>query len=385
MTAQRRLLFFLHDVEPSGAPRATMALAAALAARGRPVTLCLPARGGVEGQARALGLDVRIVPIPAGSFSAASLAGRIRLLAARLRGLVAAWRACRAPDVAGVWVGSSVAAVPMLAAALARVPLIVHVHEDLAPTRANRLRVGLVRRLARGVVFAARRSTRTLRPRPPRQPWMVLPNIMDQERILSAARDNALRGELGAQHDATVFLTVAFVTPRKGIDVLLSAFARVARSHPNARLWIAGGEVAAHADFFREQQQRTREEPLAGRVRFLGERDDIPALLAAADAFVLASRNEAFPLSIAEAMMASRPVIATDVGSVADMVRDGATGWLVPPGDDDALAAAMNALCADPTEATQRAARGYRHARHAFDRDRIARRAERFLEATGLG
>jgi glycosyltransferase involved in cell wall biosynthesis len=86
---------------------------------------------------------------------------------------------------------------------------------------------------------------------------------------------------------------------------------------------------------------------LRRRVRLLGERDDVPGLLSDADVFVLASRSEGLPLSVIEAMAAGLPVVASDVGGVGELVREGETGLLVPPGDPAALADALRLLLAD--------------------------------------
>jgi glycosyltransferase involved in cell wall biosynthesis len=86
---------------------------------------------------------------------------------------------------------------------------------------------------------------------------------------------------------------------------------------------------------------------LEGRVRLEGERDDVPALLAASDVFVLSSRSEGLPVSVLEAMAAELPVVASAVGGLGELVVDGETGILVPPGDARALAAALGRLIKD--------------------------------------
>lgn len=87
---------------------------------------------------------------------------------------------------------------------------------------------------------------------------------------------------------------------------------------------------------------------LEGRVAVLGARDDVPVLLRSVDVFVLSSRWEGMPLAVIEAMMSGLPVVATDVGGVSEAVVDGETGFLVPPGNSDALAVALDRLLADP-------------------------------------
>jgi glycosyltransferase involved in cell wall biosynthesis len=91
-----------------------------------------------------------------------------------------------------------------------------------------------------------------------------------------------------------------------------------------------------------------RELKIADRVRFLGSRGDVPRILSASDVFMLTSLNEANPVSILEAMSVGKPVVATDVGSIHEVVVDGHNGFLVPTGDADQLAGRTLELLTDP-------------------------------------
>ena len=109
------------------------------------------------------------------------------------------------------------------------------------------------------------------------------------------------------------------------------------------------------------------ERGLTGRIDLLGNRGDVPDLLASADIFVLSSRSEGFPVSILEAMAAGLPVVATNVGGVAESVVDGETGLLVPPGDPDALAAALDRLLTDSALRLRLGTAGRERAHRYFD------------------
>lgn len=138
--------------------------------------------------------------------------------------------------------------------------------------------------------------------------------------------------------DGPLLVTVARLVPQKGLNVLLEAFARVP---PPARLVIAGEGV------LRPQLAAQIERlGLAGRARLLGARGDIPAVLEAATLFVLPSRWEGFGLVLLEAMAAGRPIVATQVSAIPEVL--GEAGVLVPPDDPSALANAITALLADP-------------------------------------
>jgi glycosyltransferase involved in cell wall biosynthesis len=103
----------------------------------------------------------------------------------------------------------------------------------------------------------------------------------------------------------------------------------------------------------------------------LGERDDVPDLLATADVFVLPSKSEGMPISVLEAMAAGLPVVASAVGGVPEVVVDGETGFLVPPGDPEALADALGRLLADGELRRRMGAAGRRRAELRFDLPRF--------------
>ena len=110
-----------------------------------------------------------------------------------------------------------------------------------------------------------------------------------------------------------------------------------------------------------------RARALSGRVELLGANGDVATVLARSDVFVLSSRSEGFPVSILEAMAAGLPVVATDVGGVAEAVVDGATGILVPTADPQALAAALERLVADADLRRRLGAAGRARALRLYD------------------
>jgi glycosyltransferase involved in cell wall biosynthesis len=111
--------------------------------------------------------------------------------------------------------------------------------------------------------------------------------------------------------------------------------------------------------------------PADAPLELLGERDDVPELLAASDVFVLFSRSEGLPMSILEAMAAGLPVVASNVGGVPELVADGETGLLVPPGDPQALAAALRRLVENEDLRRRLGARGRERAKELFDLPRF--------------
>jgi glycosyltransferase involved in cell wall biosynthesis len=119
---------------------------------------------------------------------------------------------------------------------------------------------------------------------------------------------------------------------------------------------------------------------LQERVLFLGYQQDVPNLLAHCDLFVLPSLYEGLPLAILEAMAAAKPVIATAVGGTGEVVVDGETGLLVPPGDPTALAGAIRKLLSDPPFARRLAAAGNVLVQRSFSTEAMVRRVSQVYE-----
>jgi glycosyltransferase involved in cell wall biosynthesis len=170
-----------------------------------------------------------------------------------------------------------------------------------------------------------------------------------------------VRASLGIPGDAPTFVSVGRLEPQKNTRLLIEAFSSRRLRSRQAHLLLAGdGELRS------ELEEQARNLGVADRVRFLGVRPDVPRVLAAADAFVLASRYEGNPLTVMEAMAAGKPVVATAVGCIPELVC-AAAGLLVAPGDAGALESALVELASDLPRARAKGAAGLRIARARFD------------------
>lgn len=138
---------------------------------------------------------------------------------------------------------------------------------------------------------------------------------------------------LGVPEQAFLVGSVGSLYPVKGHSCLVEALARIVADVPGAHLCIAG-----RGDEEGPLKQKAAELEILDRVHLLGLRDDVPRLLAAFDVFVLPSLSEGLPLSLLEAMAAGRPVIASRVGGIPEVLEDGVTGFLAEPRDVAALA-----------------------------------------------
>ena len=187
----------------------------------------------------------------------------------------------------------------------------------------------------------------------PRHKCVVLTNGIDTAEFSpNAERRRQIRAAMGMDvGEEFVWLTAGRIVPAKDFPNLLRAFGLVRAASPQAQLWIAGEAVDT-------QSNPVKNFVLGGskgfmdRVRWLGLRRDMPALLDAADGFVLASAWEGMPLVVGEAMAMEKPVAATDVGGVRELAGD--AGVVVPAGNSDALAEAMLGLMGKSAEERQK-------------------------------
>jgi L-malate glycosyltransferase len=166
------------------------------------------------------------------------------------------------------------------------------------------------------------------------------------------------------QEGEALVTTVGNIRRVKGHDVFIRAAASVAAQFPKATFSIAGDVL--EPDYFVELQAMMRDLKLSGRFRFAGGVKNLREHLATADVFVLPSRSEGFSNAIVEAMAASLPVVATNVGGNGEAVQDGVSGVIVPPEDPNALAAAIVQLLSDPAKARRMGAEGKRLAAEKF-------------------
>jgi glycosyltransferase involved in cell wall biosynthesis len=163
-----------------------------------------------------------------------------------------------------------------------------------------------------------------------------------------------LRDEYGMEPGAQIVGVVARLEPEKGHPTLLEAWPAVLRAAPDAYLLVIGEGSQREA-----LERQARDLRIAHRVVFTGRRDDVPAVTAALDVAVLSSYREAQGLSILEALALARPVVASNVGGIPEMIEDGVTGLLVEPHDTDALAQAISRLLVDHPYADMLARQGH--------------------------
>jgi glycosyltransferase involved in cell wall biosynthesis len=170
---------------------------------------------------------------------------------------------------------------------------------------------------------------------------------------------------------------VGWLLPIKGPMHLLKAMLAVWREHPETILVFVGKGDQEHA-----LRQLADQYNLNGRVKFLGWRDDVKEIMPLFDIFVLPSLNEGMGRVLVEAMAAGKPVVASRVGGIPDLVQDGVNGILVPPADEKALADGIKTLLTDHDLAHRMGAAG-KVGCHRFSLEAMVSRIDSLYQRTG--
>ena len=271
-----------------------------------------------------------------------------------------------------------------VAAVIARVPIVTH--KRGMPFKSRKPQNVLVdwglNLLSRRIIVVNHTIRRELQ----RMQWLpsdrftvVYPGIEPELwRPPDDAERTALRAELGLEGKLVV-TTVGRLRPLKGQQYLLAAVPDILRVHPNAHVLFVGSGA-------QEDKLRSRAAAMGveRETTFLGLRRDVRSLLAATDVFVLPSQSEASPVALMEAAFVGVPSVATWVGGVPEVVREGRTGLLVPPRNPQALAEAVNELLSDEDRRREIGAAGQQWAAEQFDITRTVRQIEAEYERAAM-
>jgi glycosyltransferase involved in cell wall biosynthesis len=259
-----------------------------------------------------------------------------------------------------------------VASRLAGIPLVVTVHgKNYYPDKRRRrliyrvaaMQASRVATVSQDLAEFFCRTTGT-----PASRVEVVYNGIDVESLAGVPRDWNLLASVGIPSGARVVGAVGNLYPVKGHTYLLHAMSTVIAALPTVHLVVLGrgsldNVLSAEAEAL----------GLGDHVHFLGHREDVPRWVAAMDVFVLPSVSEGLPLSLLEAMAAARPAVVTAVGGVPEVVRNGETGFVVPPASSPALARAILTLLSDSALSATMGAAGQVTIRQRFSVEQMAR------------
>jgi glycosyltransferase involved in cell wall biosynthesis len=338
-----------------------------------------PGEGSMLDYALAHGVQPIIIPEIVGEFS---------LGPREFRALAHLYRLMRRekPDVVHTHTAKA-GFVGRVAARLARVPVVVHTfHGHVLQGYYSPLKTSLLRRMERALagwtdcILAVSEGVKqdllaygVAAP----EKILVMPLGLELEPFLDGhAAHGAFRREWHVQEADRLVGIVGRIFPIKNHHLFLEAAALVAQEEPTARFVIVGDGLLRA-----EVERQARALGLSDRVIFTGWRRDLPSIYADLDVLAVTSNNEGTPVSAIEAMASACPVVATRVGGLPDLIREGETGLLVPPGDAPAVAAAIVRLLRQPADARRLGQAGQAAVRERFAVQRLISDMERLYQA----
>lgn len=346
MNGRKRVLLVCHEASRTGAPKVLSDVLRSLPPERFETHLVFRLGGSLR--AELAGLADCVLDEPLQTRRAERLSGRLGQVASRLEERVAGWVIRRVePDL--VYANSVVAASYAIPALWSAIPLILHLHEEGKFLQEFVHRFRLSNRLApynekaRVVACAGAIGKQLGSDFAAGTPITVIPEPVDPPAVRAASREG-LEAPEWSQHDLVVG-AVGNVQERKGPDLWLESASRVLERRPDADVafvWIGTGDQLPR---MRADANRS---PLRGRVYFVGEQKVPFPAMARFDVMTLPSRNDPFPLTVLEAMALAKPVIAFDIGGVAEQLNG--AGILIPPGDAGAFADAVLRLLDHPEE-----------------------------------
>lgn len=344
-----------HTGQVSGAEYSLQSLIVGLKARGVQCTFACP-RGVNQELACSHGINPLTIPATEGSLrlhafqTPSAIAGigyaatQVARLADRLNVDVMHANSIRASLVVG------------LAGELCRRPAVAHLRDRLPRGAASKATLRLIGRTCKYIIANSEYTREALDEAGVKRHACVVYNPVDLELFRPPSAQERMDVRAGLDLDVQTFAlgVVGQITPWKRQDTALRALAALAGRHPQLHLVIVG-EAKFLSDTTRFDNRAylellhvlARDERIAGRVEFLGERDDAAAIIGALDALLVPSQGEPFGRVVVEAMAVGTPVIASATAGPAEVIQDGVNGLLVPEDDIDAWARAVERLATD--------------------------------------
>ena len=256
------------------------------------------------------------------------------------------------------------------------VPIVAHVRQEIEPVKVRLYeldRVETVIAISRQIeqsLIAGGVSPKKVR---------TLYSGIDLSERQFAHDDQAIRQMIGLPSGTVLLGTVANLFPRKGYEVMLRALPAIVRIIPTVHYVIVGSDDHDYADRLKRLAQELK---IADRVRIVGFQDPVQPFLAALDLYVHPALMEGFGIAVVEAMAMGKAVVATMTGGLPEVVAQGETGLLVPPGEVESLAATVVSLLEDKIRREQMGRRGKARAQERFSLDAAVAQMEQLYGDT---
>jgi len=372
---RKRILYVNHEVECGGAELSLLELIRGLDREKFEPHLVCSMEGPLTDQARALGAEIHLVPMLFG--------GKFAKLWGIMRAGLKIRRLIKKAGIQLVHTNSMIAGYcGVFAAKLCQVPTIWHVRDIDYPEAARKICTQAERVVANSQATAASLAV------PPQLEDRlhvvyngVGPNFFEQPPTRTE-----VRAELNLGDDENLVGVFARLDPWKGHADLITATKQILHEHPGTTIVVVGetlfgGSRSRHENYREHLEQLAQTHGVWGKVLFLGHRDDVPRLMAAMDVIVQPSSSpEPFGRAIAEAQAIGVPVIGSALGGIPELIEDGASGILFPPGNSKSLAAQIVRILSNPDLASRLGSEGQRRASERFTRQRYVQAIEAIYE-----
>jgi len=254
------------------------------------------------------------------------------------------------------------------------VPIVAHVRQEIEPAKVQRYwldRVEAVIAISRQIeqsLIAGGVSVKKVR---------TLYSGIDLFKRQLTHDVQAIRQMIGIPNGALLLGTVANLFPRKGYEVMLRALPAIVRAAPTVHYVIVGCDDSGYAD---RLKRLAHELKIADRVHIVGFQDPVQPFLASLDLYVHPALMEGFGVAVVEAMAMGKAVVATTTGGLPEVVAQGETGLLVPPGDVESLAATVVSLLQDQVRREQLGRNGSARAHEHFSLDAYVAQVEHLYD-----
>jgi len=360
-------ILYVHGIEAiGGAERDLIALLRTLDRQKWEPHVACPGTGPFQEQLHAIAVPTHALSLPPwrkplAVFQRRSAIGRLEALVSQL-----------APALIHVndiwWVPHTVRAI---AACVAKsVPIVAHVRQEIEPAKVRRYELDhaeaviAISRQIEQALIAGGVSVHNVR---------TLYSGIDLSKRQSTHDIQAVRQMIGLPNGAVILGTVANLFPRKGYEVMLRALPAIVLAVPLVHYVIVGSDDHDYAD---RLKRLAHELKIADRVHIVGFQDPVLPFLAALDLYVHPALMEGFGIAVVEAMAIGKAVVATTTGGLPEVVAQGETGLLVPPGDPESLAQAVVSLLQDRARREQMGLRGKVRAQERFSLDASVAKVE---------
>jgi glycosyltransferase involved in cell wall biosynthesis len=383
-----KILFYNHTGQISGAERVLLTILARLKRDDLQPQLLSP-EGELQNNARAAGVTCRKVPELEARF-----AWRLTLLFRYFISFLAVMAQVRRsvrearPDL--IHANSIRAGLVISAAAVGLgVPIVWHVHDVIRPHPISTfIRWFIVVLPPARIVAVSQAAAENLRGTllqrfTRRTRLVVIHNAVDLDEFSGEINTGDFRKRLRLRATDPLVGIIGNLSPVKRQFELLSAFAQVLKQVPNASLLIVGSEIFNRDDGYGKRLIRhAKTLGISDRIRFLGQRTDVPVIIRSLDLLVLNSTTEACPLVVLEGFAGGAPILSTAVGGVPELIKHGRNGWLVSLGDEKKLSDGIVSLLQQPDLRAQLATNAQRDAAARFSISTFSAAVEKLYRET---